>query len=180
MRTEDIDCGGDVWIYTPAEHKNAWRGHDRCIPLGPKAQSVLEPFMSESVGAYLFSPAAAELHRRRKMRAARKTRVQPSQQKRKAKKNPARPKRDQYDTDSYRRAIVYGIRKENRLRKESGEPEVPHWFPLQLRHSRATELNSLYGIEAAAVTLGHAHADVTKVYAERNLKLAIEIAGKVG
>ncbi|MEZ5952366.1 MAG: hypothetical protein R3C12_24890 [Planctomycetaceae bacterium] len=56
--------------------------------------------------------------------------------------------------DSYRRAIHYGIRKANRLLLAEGKPEIPRWFPLQLRHSRATELNENFGIEAAAVTLG--------------------------
>ena len=88
--------------------------------------------------------------------------------------------RDHYDVDSYRRSIKYGIRKVNKLRLTTNQDPIPEWFPLQLRHSRATELNELYGIEAAAVSLGHAHADVTKVYAERNLKLAIEVARKTG
>ena len=92
----------------------------------------------------------------------------------------SRSLRDHYDVDSYRRAIKYGIKKANKIRTANGQPPISNWFPLQLRHSRATELNELYGIEAAAVSLGHAHADVTKVYAERNLKLAIEVARKTG
>ncbi|MDM4019526.1 hypothetical protein [Roseiconus lacunae] len=104
----------------------------------------------------------------------------PSQRKRKPKQHPKRAKREYYDTDSYRRAIKYGIKKLNRRRENEGLDPISSWFPLQLRHSRATELNEIYGIEAAAVSLGHRHADVTKVYAERNLKLAIEVARKAG
>lgn len=104
----------------------------------------------------------------------------PPQKKRKAKKNSKRAKRDRYDRDSFRRAIKYGIKKVNKSREERGLPPIPSWFPMQLRHARATELNEIYGIEAAQVGLGHAHADITKVYAERNLKLAIQVAEKTG
>ena len=56
------------------------------------------------------------------------------------------------------------------------ESEIPHWHPNQLRHSRATELRNKYGLEAAQVVLGHARADVTQIYAEKNLAIAVRIA----
>jgi site-specific recombinase XerC len=37
-----------------------------------------------------------------------------------------------------------------------------------------------YGLEAAQVILGHASADVTQVYAERDLQKAVEIMREVG
>ena len=58
--------------------------------------------------------------------------------------------------------------------------EIPHWHPHQLRHSRGTEIRSNYGIEAAQVALGHARADITEVYAEKNMELAIQIARETG
>jgi integrase len=57
---------------------------------------------------------------------------------------------------------------------------VPHWHPHQLRHNRGTEVRRKYGIEAAQVALGHARADVTEVYAERNLEQARKIAREMG
>lgn len=75
-----------------------------------------------------------------------------------------------YQEGSYRQAI-------QRAAKRAG---VPSWFPLQLRHSRATDVRRQYGLEAAQVTLGHTRADVTQVYAERNLDLAIDVAKKIG
>src|SRR5690606_27806685 len=45
MRPVDIDRESDVWVYEPMDHKNRWRGHRRLIPLGPKAQAVLKPFL---------------------------------------------------------------------------------------------------------------------------------------
>ena len=102
----------------------------------------------------------------------------PSQANRKAKRRPKRAKRDYYDVDSYRRAIKYGIGKVNRSRPEN--EQLPSWYPLQLRHSRATEIRKQFGLEVAQVILGHAKADVTQVYAERNLEQAIQVVGKVG
>lgn len=180
FRASEIDTRGEIWIYEPCEHKNEWRDHDRKIALGPKAQEILKPFLKLKTDAFIFSPKDAEEHRNGQRRAARKSPMTPSQRKRQRKRKPKRTKRDRYDTASYRRAITYGIKLANRQREKEKLELIPHWCPLQLRHSRATELNELYGIEAAAVSLGHAHADVTKVYAERNLKLAIDVAKKTG
>jgi integrase len=61
------------------------------------------------------------------------------------------------------------------------EPElVPHWHPNQLRHTKATEVRRVFCLEAAQVTLGHAHARITEVYAERDTRLAADIARKIG
>jgi integrase len=45
MRPREIDASGDVWVYRPPLHKNAWRGHDRAILLSLKAQAVLRPWL---------------------------------------------------------------------------------------------------------------------------------------
>ena len=57
---------------------------------------------------------------------------------------------------------------------------LPHWHANQLRHSKATEVRREFGLEAAQVSLGHAKADVTQVYAERDAKLGREVAMKIG
>ena len=49
-----------------------------------------------------------------------------------------------------------------------------HWHPNQLRHAVGTELRKRFGLEAAQVVLGHATADVTQIYAERDMGLAID------
>jgi integrase len=57
MRLCEIDRIGPVWIYRPSEHKNAWRGQERNIPLGPKCQAVLGRFVRHAADrAYLFPP----------------------------------------------------------------------------------------------------------------------------
>ena len=178
MRACDIDMSAEVWLYEPYDHKNRWRGHRRIIPLGPKAQEIIKPFLTLKTDAFLFSPQEAEMWRSEQRRAARQSPMTPSQASRRPKPSPQRPKRERYDVDSYRRAITYAIKKTNAGRNV--DDQVPHWYPLQLRHSRATEVRKGFGIEAAQVSLGHAHANVTEIYAEKNLDLAIHVARSIG
>jgi site-specific recombinase XerC len=51
-----------------------------------------------------------------------------------------------------------------------------HWCPNRLRHTAATEIRSKFGLEAAQIILGHAQANVTQVYAERDIAKGIEVA----
>jgi site-specific recombinase XerD len=76
---------------------------------------------------------------------------------------------------SYRRAVSYAIKKA----RQAGVL-IEAWHPNWLRHARATEIRHAFGIEAAQVVLGHARADVTQVYAEKNLELAMRIAQQTG
>ncbi len=64
-----------------------------------------------------------------------------------------------------------------RLCKRHG---IPHWFPLQLRHTGLTLVRRAYGLEGSQVIAGHADADVTQVYAERDEALARKIAEEIG
>jgi integrase len=57
---------------------------------------------------------------------------------------------------------------------------VPSWHPHQLRHLRATEIRREYGLEAAQVVLGHSQANITQLYAERDLSLARKVATELG
>jgi integrase len=57
---------------------------------------------------------------------------------------------------------------------------VPHSHPNQLRHTSASEVRRRFGLEAAQVLLGHARADVTQVYAERDEGLALRVAAEIG
>jgi integrase len=186
MRPCDIDRSGEIWIYEPFDHKNRWRGHRRIIAIGPKAQAILQPFLSRDPQAFLFSPKESEAWRRENRPAysgrKRKTPVYPSELRAREKAKLARrgrqskrPKGDRYDTASYGKAINHGFR-----RAEKANVKIPHWHPNQLRHTRGTEIRRQHGVEAAQVVLGHARADVTQVYAERNVQKAIEIARESG
>ena len=46
--------------------------------------------------------------------------------------------------------------------------------------SREAEVREKYGLEAAQACLGHARADVTQIYAERDFKKAEEVALREG
>jgi integrase len=186
IRSCDIDRSGDVWVYEPFTHKNRWRGHRRQIPLGPKAQDILSRFLDRDADAFLFSPKESEAWRVQQRAAMagqnRATRIFPCEirnrelrKRNRQKRSRRRPIRERYDVDSYRRAIEYGIQ---RARKAS--VEIQDWHPAQLRHAKATELRKQHGLEAAQVVLGHARADVTQIYAEKNIALAKEIAKQFG
>jgi len=57
MKPEDIDQTGEVWIYRPRKHKNAWRQKSRQIFIGPKGQDILLPFLiGRKPGEFLFRP----------------------------------------------------------------------------------------------------------------------------
>jgi integrase len=116
--------------------------------------------------ALVFSPAAA---RAEWARAKRKSKVPPSQQNRR-KNNPERAPGTEYTVAAYGHAV----------RKAAKKAGVPHWHPNQLRHTFATEVRRVHGLEAAQVLLGHARADITQVYSERNLALALRVANEIG
>ncbi len=182
MRPCDIDTSREIAVYEPHDHKNRWRGQQKLIPLGPEAQRVIEPFLNRAPEVCLFSPKEAEEWRRKNRKSTRKTPVYPSEIRARAKakathrrRMKTRPRRDHYDTHSYGQAIKYGLTKA----KKAGYI-IPHWHPYQLRHTRGTEVRRAHGIEAAQVTLGHARADVTEVYAEKNMEAAIRIAKEMG
>ena len=172
LRACDIDTSGPVWVYVPAAHKTAHHGHSREIYFGPRAQELLRPWMqSRPLAEPLFSPGEAERERRAKRHADRKTPLgQGNRPGTNRKGNPQREPGDHYSVDSYRRTI-------HRACKEAG---VTPWHPHQLRHSAATEIRKLYGLEVARVVLGHQSVVVTELYAERDRALALQVMEKLG
>ncbi len=185
LRPCDIDTTGDVWIFRPESHKTQHHGRGRTIYIGPKAQAILRPYLERDPGAHCFSPAESEAQRHEDQRTKRKTKVQPSQRNRRKTKSKRQPWTS-YGRASYGRAINRAVEKANRARTAEAadmgiEPILlPHWHANQLRHSRATEVRQKYGLEAAQVILGHARADVTQTYAERDAALAMEVSRKIG
>ena len=204
MTTGEIDRSGDVWSYRPARHKGDWLGKARVVALGPRAQAVLRPFLRDDVpDAPLFAPAAALAEHRSKQSAVRKTPAscgnKPGSNR---KTTPQRAPRERYDTQTCGRAIVtaceraFGMPAELRPRiRIAGEAieqcrarraqaatwRKKHcWAPNQLRHAAAPEARQRDGLEAAQLLLGHARADVTQVYAERDEARAAELARKYG
>lgn len=58
MRWGEIDQSGKIWMYRPHSHKTEHHGRTRVIPLGPKAQVVLNRFRLLHKQAPIFSPRA--------------------------------------------------------------------------------------------------------------------------
>jgi len=165
LRPCDIDrTAGDVWTATLKKHKSAWRGRDRVIFFGVRAQRVLRPFLLRPPEAYLFDPHEALVW----YAAQFATHRRPDQEAKVPKTE--RRVRDCYGVDSYRRAI-------SRACEKTG---IAPWHPHQLRHNAATRIRKECGLEAAQVMLGHSRADVTQVYAERDAEKAREVAAKMG
>jgi len=171
LRPCDLDRSVEVWWYRPAEHKTEHHDKDRAIAVGPQAQQVLLPYLSRGPEKCCFSPRESEARRRRKAHAER---VTPKSCGNTRGTNrvmaPKRQAADQYTTASYRRAI-------HRACENAG---VEKWSPNRLRHTAATSIRKRFGIEAAQVICGHQTADVTQIYAERDMELATHVALEVG
>lgn len=205
LRPADIDRSRDVWRYTPQSHKTEHRGRQRIILIGPKAQAILLRYLARDPVMYCFRPCDSEAKRRADKHAARKTSMscgnRPGSNRKGA---PRRQPSDRYSTGSYARAVERGcdlafpLPPEVRRAKGETMPQwrqrikvfgrdvvVGHykkyrWSPNRLRHAAATEIRQHFGLEAAQVVLGHSKADVTQIYAERDLSRAVEVARRIG
>ncbi len=171
LRPCDLDRSGDVWLYLPKSHKTEYCGRERVIFIGPQSQGVLLRYLVRDSRAYCFSPRDSEQKRLAEQTANRKTplscgHVRGSNRKKKPKRKPG----ERYDTNAYRRAV-------HRACDKAG---VERWSPNRLRHSAATEIRREFGLEAAQVILGHSQANVTQVYAERDLAKGLEVAKRIG
>jgi integrase len=204
VRPIDLDMSNPAcWVYRPARHKTENHDIERLILVGPKAQEVLRPYLGTKLDAYCFSPAKAEEVRAALRRANRKTPMTPSQLGRKPKANRKRAPRDRYDRISYRQAVERACdkafpppaplaRREEEKRAEWLARLTPEqkeelatwrrehrWNPNRLRHSRATELRT-YGLDVTKTILGHTKVETTQIYAEKDLRAAMELVSKIG
>jgi integrase len=204
LRPCNVDTSGDVWRYVPESHKTEHHDKQRVIFIGPKAQDVLRPYLLRPSESRCFSPTDSE----KKRRQVHERRVTPmscgnksgSSRKPKTKRKVG----DMYTKDSYCRAIKRACDKAfpapEPLCQREGESQralqlrlTPsqiselkewqkrhHWAPNQIRHTAGTEIRKRFGLEAAQVTLGHSNADVTQIYAERDMEKAAAIMLEVG
>ena len=188
LRPGDIDRSREVWAYRPGSHKTEHHDRERVIFIGPKAQAVILPYLLRDAAAYCFSPAESMQGMRDARRTARRTPLHYGNRPGTNRKvRPQRTPKTRYTKDSYARAIRRGVDKANKaILEDAKEFQIDnpvllaYWAPNRLRHARATEVRRTYGLEAAQVVLGHAKADVTQVYAERDQALAAEIMQKIG
>lgn len=171
IRPCDIDRSGDIWVYQPDSHKTEHFDTDRLIMIGPKGQALLKPYLSRTDESFCFSPTESIERKRQRQRGARLTPLNAGNSTgSNRKKNPKRTASDRYKNSSYRLAVNRACKKAN----------VETWSPNRLRHTAATEIRKKFGLEAAQVVCGHQSADVTQIYAERDIALAESVAREVG
>ena len=161
MRPCDINATGEIWIYTLGDRSQGGLGHktdhledggDKYVCLGPKAQEIIKPFLANCPPTeFLFSPKRAAARRYPNGNGG------------------LRPK-SKYNDDTFCRAV-------KRACKRAG---VPIWTPNRLRHNRATEVRTAFGIEHAQAVLDHRSIETTQIYAERQTHLKREVALKSG
>jgi len=56
MRPCDIDRSAVVWVFRPPIHKGTGRGKPLAVPLGPRCQAILQPYLDRSATLPCFSP----------------------------------------------------------------------------------------------------------------------------
>ena len=163
MKAGDLDTTGEIWIYRPEQHKNAWRGKARNILIGPRGQDALLPFLvGRSAGEFVFNPQEGrrefiEANYRDDAKAS----VRGSQ------------------TGENKPYTIHGYT--SSIQKACKKAEVEKWSPGRLRHNAATNINREFGdIDASRVYLGHSEKSTTQIYAERDLSRATEIAKRLG
>jgi integrase len=171
IRPGDINRSGDVWEYIPGRHKCEHHDRPRVIFIGAKGQRILAPYLLRAADAYCFSPLEAESKRRAAQHEARQTPLscgnRPGTN---IKSQPKRKAGEKYDRNSYARAV----------RRAAVAAKVGKWSPHRLRHTFATEVRKQFGLEAVQVCLGHAAAQVSEIYAERDFAKAAHVARLIG
>jgi integrase len=157
LTPDAIDRTTDPWTYRPKRHKSQHHNRGRTLFLGPKAQAILEPILALKIGSTRLFRASRCSYWRSISRACDRAFPHPT---------------------------LAGIPEQELTDEQRAERaewrKAHHWHPNMLRHGAATEVRREYGLEGAQVILGHARANITEVYAERDLNKAREIAGKLG
>ena len=156
-----------IWTITLVDHKGEWRGHERVILVGPKAQELLRPYLLRPDNAYLFNPREAQ-----KQRRPRTTPINYGNRPGKSNHVPKtqRTIKDCYTTATYGRAI----------RRACLKAQIPPWSPNQIRHAAGTDARKEFGLEVASLLLGHASPSTTLIYAQSDRQKLIDAVREVG
>jgi integrase len=179
IRPIDIDMSDpECWRYRPGsdagphgKHKNAWRGQDRVVPLGPQCQELLRPWLAAvpSQTDYLFSPRRWMDQHIAQRRADRKTPMTPSQRKRRRKSQPRKTASGCYLAASYTQTVRKACLKAGVM-----------FTPYCLRHGRKMEVEKAAGSDAARCLLGQKSIEATMHYGQLDVARATELMKKLG
>lgn len=190
MKAGQIDMSGPIWLYTPGHFKtehldNSWR----IVPIGPRGQAILMTYLvrmcpmtrpkgaiPKKVDDYIFSPQETDLIRRAEQSARRKTPMNEGNRPGSNRKtNPMIKPAAHYSPGSYRVAVGRAVKA-----AQKAGLDVPDFHPHQIRHTAGTRVRSVFDLETAKAVLGHSDINTTGIYAEIDLRRAIEAAAKIG
>jgi integrase len=172
LNAAELDRTGTVWVFRPALHKTAHRGHHHPVYIGPRAQALLRPLLEGREDATaVFSPRLAWGERRAVGAKGKRWRGY-------EKKGPPVGVKDAYDVGAYIKAIKRAVDRANAERVE--DDQLPYWTPNSLRHTTLTEVRERHGLEAAQKIGGHKHASTTEHYAKPTDEAAVRIAAMEG
>ena len=165
LRLEEVQKPRDgvVWRANLKKHKTAHKGKSRTLFFGPRARAAMAPLLVDcEPGDYIFSPRRSQAIRYAAMRAARQSKVQPSQIDRSG-NGPKRPG-PCYSSSAYRIGV-------HRSCERAG---ATVFFPYQLRHYTATYVanHPEGGSDLARIILGHSLPGTTGIYAKEDLRRA--------
>ena len=169
---ETVDNG--LWYYRPSEYKTEHTdGGGKIISIGPKAIAILKKRLrGKKAGAYIFTPEGADAEHRK--RAAKRVKH----------KTPSRLARDEKRANNPRRvfnACYEHYTYSNAIKRACRRAGVKVWTPYQLRKLRGTEVDRVFGAEAAQAVLGHKCVTTTLThYIDPHRQQADEIARKFG
>jgi integrase len=187
---------GDIWEIRLKYHKTAWRGKERVIYVGPKAQKILAPYLLRATDEPCFQPQESERKRREKLHEERVTPLscgnKPGSRRKQRRKGliPAKVGTSQpgkqYTVASYARAIKRacdsafpppdGLNEQQQLTWIKSH----RWSPNQLRHTFGTMIRREFGLEETQLLLGHSNASTSEIYAETDKEKARVAARRIG
>jgi integrase len=189
LRPCDLDRSGDAWLYRPAAHKGSRAGRPLIVPLGPRGQAVLEPFLDRPADLPCFSPAEVAgrsvgrrapgsryttgSYRRAIERACELAFAMPAELRH---VRPVRRRRGEGDAELAARSAD----RERRLVAAAEWRRAHCWHPHQLRHAAADRAKRVLGLDGARAYLGHSEVSTTEIYEARDLAMAREIARAIG
>lgn len=183
MRACDLKMDGPVWEYavTSAVNKMTHKRRRRVVMIGPRAQAVLKPFISDDPQAFILTPNKNRRkqyclpgYRRAINRACEVAYGMPKMLRviwRTVNSMVKAKKITEEQRDSKRRELSAAA---SEWRAENC------WSPNRLRHSFGTAARKEAGIEAASAALGHGNLSTTEIYAERNDGAARDLVGRIG
>jgi integrase len=175
----DRNTGDGVWLYHVPQiyNKNARHGekHKRIVPIGPKAQEILQKYLFRDKSSFCFSPKESEQQR---FAEKHKNRTTPMNQGNIPKEDRLHHISEKYDSASYRKAVKHAIKAANKGKKAN--EKIPEWTVYQLRHSAATNIAEELGLDVARAVLGHRSLKITAIYAKEDIKKIAQKYKQIG